>query len=99
VRGRTYFPDLDIASLDDARRDTILDDVEADLAAAAAAIRHLPRSSRVAVRAAHDLFAELSRRLRATPATVLRSERVRVPGPVKARILAEALLREARPWR
>lgn len=98
LRGRSYFPGLDVAHLDDARRDTILDDIEADLAAAAAAVRHLPRSSRIAVRAAHDLFAELARRLRATPAHVLRSTRVRVPGPVKARILAGALVREARPW-
>lgn len=93
-RGRTYFPGFDITVFDNAQRDALLDDVDADLGAAAAVIGDLPRSSRVAVRAAHDLFAELSRRLRATPAVGLRSRRVRVPGVVKARVIAGALVRE-----
>jgi phytoene synthase len=81
--------------LDDATRDVLLDDVDADLAAASAAIDRLPRSSRLAVRVAHDLFAELSRRLRATPAAELRQRRVRVPDHAKARLVAKAVLRES----
>ncbi|GAA1625113.1 squalene/phytoene synthase family protein [Georgenia ruanii] len=92
LRGRSYFPGVDVGRLDDACRDALLDDVAADLAAARAAIPHLPASSRRAVRAAHDLFAELARRLRATPAATLTRTRVRVPGLVKARILARAVL-------
>lgn len=90
--GRTYFPGLDPASFTDTHRDAILDDVDADLAAAAAVIPRLPGSSRRAVRAAHALFAELSRRLRATPAADLRRSRVRVPDAVKARLVARALV-------
>ncbi|PFG41830.1 phytoene/squalene synthetase [Isoptericola jiangsuensis] len=92
-RGRAYFPGVH-GDLDDATRDVLLDDVDADLAAASAAIDGLPRSSRLAVRVAHDLFAELSRRLRATPAAELRRRRVRVPDAVKARLVAAAVLRE-----
>jgi hypothetical protein len=44
------------------------------------------------VAAAHGLFAELSARLAETPAERIRRERVRVPAPVKARIVARALL-------
>ncbi|UNX54839.1 squalene/phytoene synthase family protein [Georgenia sp. TF02-10] len=88
--GRTYLPGLGAGPLTDARRDALLDDVDADLAAAAAVIGHLPASSRRAVRAAHDLFAELSRRLRATPAAQIQRSRVRVPDLVKARILLTA---------
>ncbi|PRZ09417.1 phytoene/squalene synthetase [Isoptericola sp. CG 20/1183] len=95
VRGRRYFPGLDPAAFDDATKDRLLDDIEADLAVAQRAIRDLPRSSRVAVQLAHDLFAELARRLRDTPAAALRHERVRVPDPVKARLVARALAREA----
>ncbi|MCZ2264683.1 phytoene/squalene synthase family protein [Isoptericola sp. QY 916] len=95
LRGRSYFPGLDVDAFDDADRDRLLADVDADLAAARVAIDELPRSSRLAVRVAHDLFAELSRRLAATPASTIRRERVRVPGPVKARLVAGALAREA----
>jgi 15-cis-phytoene synthase len=70
----------------------ILADIDADLAAAAAVIPRLPVSSRRAVAAAHGLFAALSSRLAATPAARIREERVRVPTPVKARIVARALL-------
>ncbi len=54
-------------------------------------IRHPPPSARLpaAVTTAHDLFAELSRRLRATPAG---APRARVPDGVKATLAARALL-------
>jgi phytoene/squalene synthetase len=92
VLGRTYFPGLVMEQFDDRHRDVILADIDADLAAAAAVIPRLPVSSRRAVAAAHGLFAELSSRLAATPAARIREERVRVPTPVKARIVARALL-------
>lgn len=95
ARGRTYFPGLDPAAFDDSTKDRLLDDIEADLAVAQRAITDLPRSSRVAVQVAHDLFAELARRLRSTPATVLRHQRVRVPDVTKARLVARALAGEA----
>ncbi len=90
--GRTYFPGLDPATFDDAHRDTLLAAIDADLAAAADALIRLPDGSRRAVRAAHDLFRELSRRLAATPAAEIRRSRVRVPDHVKARIVLHAVL-------
>lgn len=92
-RGRSYFPGIDPERLDDAQRDALLVDIDADLAAADAVIDRLPASSRSAVRAAHDLFAELSARLAATPAAALRRTRIRVPDARKAVILARALAR------
>jgi 15-cis-phytoene synthase len=92
VLGRSYFPGLDVRTFDDADRDRLLDDIDADLAVAATALVHLPRHSRRAVRAAHATFAELSTRLRATPAAEIRRRRVRVPGPRKARLLAGAIV-------
>jgi 15-cis-phytoene synthase len=89
--GRGYFPGLDIESFCDADRDRILDDIAADLEAAGAAVPELPATSRRAVRAAHATFAELAARLRATPAAEIRRARVRVPNPVKARLVAGAL--------
>jgi phytoene synthase len=91
--GRCYFPDIDPHRLTAAQRDALLDDIDADLEAAAVAVARLPTGCRSAVRLAHALFAELSRRLRHVPLERLCSERVRVPGPVKARLIARELLR------
>lgn len=90
--GRTYFPGTVLDGLTDRERDSILDDIDADLDAAAAVIPLLPAGSRRAVLAAHALFAELARRLRLTPAARIRRERVSVPTTTKARLLAHALL-------
>ncbi len=79
VLGRSYFPGLDVERFSDADRDRILDDIDVDLAAAAAVVPELPASSRRAVRAAHAMFAELARRLRDTPAAEIR--RHAGPGP------------------
>ena len=88
---RSYFPGLDVDAFTDADRDRILDDIDADLDAAAAVIPELPTSSRRAVCAAHATFAELASRLRATAATEIRRTRVRVPDPVKLRLAAGAM--------
>ncbi|HLS46022.1 MAG TPA: phytoene/squalene synthase family protein [Ornithinicoccus sp.] len=92
VRGRTYFPGVDLSTFTDRERDQLLDDIDADLEAASAAILRLPASSRRAVHAAHGLFVELSSRLRATPAAEIAQGRVRVPDRVKAQILARSAL-------
>jgi 15-cis-phytoene synthase len=92
VLGRSYFPGVVLRDFDDVAKDLLLEDIDADLRAAAAVVPLLPASSRRAVSAAHGLFTELARRLRATPAAQIRRERVRVPTAVKARIVARALL-------
>jgi phytoene synthase len=96
VLGRQYFPGVDSARLTDAQRLELLDDIDADLRTAGPALARLPDSSRRAVHVAHNLFAELSRRLRRTPAAEIRVRRVRVPGPAKALVIARCLLRRPR---
>jgi len=88
--GRSYFPGVDVPSFTEADKARLLDDIDADLAISARVIPMLPRSSRRAVALAQGLFAELSARLRATPASRLVRSRVRVPNPVKLRIAAVA---------
>lgn len=88
--GRNYFPGLDPAAITEEQKDRALDDIEADLDAAARVLPLLPRSSRGAVTAAHHLFAALSARLRATPAADLVTVRVRVPNTRKLAIAVGA---------
>jgi phytoene synthase len=91
--GRSYFPGIDVATFTDAQKVALLDDIDHELRVAAETLPLLPRSSRRAVALAHGLFAELSRRLRATPASTLIRTRVRVPDPVKLRIALTAATR------
>lgn len=88
--GRSYFPGLRVDAITELDKLRLLDDIDADLAVSAAVLHRLPRSSRRAVALAQSLFTELSRRLRATPVTTLRTTRVRVPNPVKARLALAA---------
>lgn len=88
--GRSYFPGIRVDAFTEADKNRLLDDIDADLAASARTLPGLPQSSRRAVVLAHELFAELSRRIRATPASELVTTRVRVPNPVKARIAVRA---------
>jgi 15-cis-phytoene synthase len=86
--GRDYLP----GTADPTARAAVLDRIDADLAAAAAVIPRLPADCRGAVSTAHDLFAELARRLRRAPAG---SGRVRVPDAMKAYLAARAWARRA----
>ena len=88
--GRSYLPGRDPARLTDADVEALSDDIRADLAVARREIDRIPGRDRVAVLAAHHLFAELDRRLRAAGAGVMAS-RVRVPDPVKALVVARAV--------
>ena len=97
--GRSYFPGVAPDSFGEATKTRLLDDLDADLATAASIVPHLPRGSRAAVGVAHDLFAELSKRLRTTPAHRLLTTRVSVPNPVKARIVVARLTQRGREKR
>ena len=89
--GRSYFPGITVDAFTETDKHRLLDDIEADLVVSGAAIAELPRECRAAVALAQELFAELARRLRRTPASRLRTTRIRVPNPVKLRIAADAV--------
>ncbi len=88
--GRSYFPGVNPANFTEEQKLALVADIESDLDEAAKTIGGLPHGCRSAVTAAHLLFGELTRRLRATPAKELLSTRIRVPALTKARILVRA---------
>ncbi len=90
--GRSYFPDVNVETFTEEEKLRLLDDIDADLAVSARTVPELPASSRRAVALAQSLFAELSVRLRKTPAAELVHTRVRVPNPVKARLALAATM-------
>lgn len=92
VLGRSYFPGIDPSAMTETDKARILADIDADLVAAAQAIPLLPSGCRTAVRAAHDVFARLTHKLRNTPCSELYTTRVRVPDGEKLLLAAGALL-------
>ncbi len=93
-RGRSYFPGIDPARLSEDQKHLLLDDIDADLVAAADAVGRLPDNCRAAVAVAHAVFEELAVRLRRTPAETLAGGRVRLSSGTKARVAVSTLLRE-----
>lgn len=95
ILGRNYFPGIDPLTMTDREKNGLLDDIDTDLAAAEGVLPALPTGCRRAVTAAHRLFAQLSSRLRATPAETLLRSRVRVPDAEKLVIVFSAALGSA----
>ncbi|TGO03865.1 phytoene/squalene synthase family protein [Serinibacter arcticus] len=84
--------------VDEATKRLWVDRVDTDVRIAKRGIALLPRDCRAGVAAACALFEELNRRIAATPADQLARRRISVPAPVKARLVAAVVLKEA-PWR
>ena len=90
--GRSYFPGVSVASLDEQTKHRLLDDIDADLAQSAAALPLLPPGPRRAVSLAHALFAALGERIRSTPAQVLQTQRISVSAFSKALLALRVLV-------
>ncbi|GAA1360227.1 squalene/phytoene synthase family protein [Arthrobacter rhombi] len=82
--GRRYLGEADF---DDAAKSALVNEIRAELDAAATGIPFLAPGARRAVSLAHGLFAELVERLDAVPVSHLLQHRVRVSGAGKAAIL------------
>jgi phytoene/squalene synthetase len=99
--GRTYLPAAAPTGLapvlTDVTKAEAVASIREDLRVADESIPLLDPSCRPAVWAAREMFGELTDRIESTPASVLTTTRVRVPDPVKARILVRALAMKARP--
>lgn len=89
--GRCYFPGVDPVNLSESEKLSLVAEIDADLDEAAAVIPDLPRDCRRAIIASHAIFAELTDRIRRTPAAELAERRVRVPNSVKLAILVRAI--------
>ncbi len=81
--GRSYFPGVTAATLDDAKLRELVDDARIDINAAEACLPALPSRARVAVQTTIDIYRRLLTKIAHTPAERLVSTRVRVANPVK----------------
>jgi phytoene/squalene synthetase len=90
--GRSYFPGVTAANFTDSQRDTLVAEIDAELAIASKELPHLPRGCAKAVAAALLLFAELNHKISKTPAARLAKTRIRVSNPRKIVLIARAYL-------
>lgn len=89
--GRSYFPDVDPAAFEEAKKHQLVADIRADLAAAKPGIKRLDPRARIGVDMAHRLFSALTDELDARPADELLSRRVRVNNTRKLTIAAQTV--------
>ena len=89
--GRSYFPGITPATLDQRALDAILAEIAGDIATARASLPGLPRRARWAVASTLGLYDRLTSELAATPPAELLTRRVRVPGPTKLAIVARSV--------
>jgi phytoene/squalene synthetase len=89
--GRSYFPNVTVATFDEAQKQFLVDDIAADLIVAANSIRLLPKDVRPAVAAAQFLFQDLTSKVAATPASVLINTRISVSNPRKIWLVTKSL--------
>lgn len=81
--GRSYFPGVTAATLDDAKLRELVDDALLDINAAEACLPALPARARIAVMTTIDIYRRLLTKIANTPADRLVTTRIRVANPVK----------------
>lgn len=93
--GRTYFPDVDVEHMTTADKHRIEADIEADLNAALAGIRQLPKGARFGVYVAYVYYTALFRKIKALPMERILRERIRVRDRSKLVLFTAGYLRHS----
>lgn len=93
--GRTYFPGVEVARMDQAAKNTIEQDIQSDFDAALIGIRELPRGARFGVYVAYLYYLNLFRKIKALPTERILTERIRVRNRRKLALLTTGYLRHS----
>ncbi|HYG18730.1 MAG TPA: phytoene/squalene synthase family protein [Ohtaekwangia sp.] len=91
--GRNYFPGVDVRRFDEHSKRMVEEQIAADLREGCSGIRQLPRGVRLGVYVAYVYFSTLFRKIRNTPSELVLRERIRIPNPQKAGLLAYSYLK------
>lgn len=89
-RGRIYFPGTTFETFDDAAKNEIQVDIEADFERAHQAIQDLPSNARKAVATSYMYYWRLFQLLKKASAEDIKTERLRIPTATKIRLYAKA---------
>jgi len=86
---RTYFPDTDLARLDECSKQAIIKEIEADFEAGFDGILKLPLEAKFGVYTAYVYYQKLLSKLKKTPSIEIKNARIRVPDYQKFGLLAK----------
>jgi phytoene/squalene synthetase len=90
---RTYFPDTNLEDLDEASKQKIIEDIEADFAKGLSGIHKLPVEAKFGVYTAYRYYRKLLKKLKRVPSAEIKNARVRVPDYVKVSLLARSYVK------
>lgn len=90
---RSYFPNADLANLDETSKQDIIDDIEADFALGLSGIKKLPMEAKFGVFMAYRYYRQLLKKLKKTPALKIKSTRIRVSNPKKIELLMRSYVK------
>lgn len=86
---RTYFPNTDLTQLDEASKNEIIKEIEADFEAGYQGIIELPLEAKFGVYTAYIYYKKLLSKLKKTPSTEIKNTRIRVPDYQKYGLFAK----------
>lgn len=90
---RTYFPNTNLAELDEASKQHIIQEIEQDFAKGLEGINRLPIEAKFGVYTAFRYYKKLLAKLKKVPSTEIKNTRIRVPDYVKASLLARSYVK------
>ncbi len=85
---RSYFPNTNLLEMDEATKERIVNDIEADFQQGYEGILRLPVEAKFGVYTAYRYYAKLLKKLRKTPSTEIKNARIRVANYQKFGVLA-----------
>ncbi|MFN7044396.1 MAG: phytoene/squalene synthase family protein [Flavobacterium sp.] len=89
---RTYFPNTDLSRLDEASKQQIIAEIQADFDAGFEGIQKLPLEAKFGVYTAYIYYKKLLSKLKKTPSLEIKNTRIRVPDYEKVGLLAKCYL-------
>lgn len=90
---RTYFPDTNLAELDEVSKKRIIQEIETDFAKGYQGILKLPSEAKFGVFMAYRYYRKLLKKLNNTPALEIKNSRIRVPNYQKFGILTRSYVK------
>ncbi|MBT9190237.1 MULTISPECIES: phytoene/squalene synthase family protein [Zobellia] len=87
---RSYFPNTDLAMLDEESKTRIVNEIKADFELAYSGILQLPNEAKFGVYTAYKYYYRLLKKLQRTPSLEIRKVRIRVPNYEKFGVLAKS---------
>ncbi len=90
---RTYFPKTDLNNLDEASKQNIINDIEADFEKGLSGIKKLPIEAKFGVFIAYRYYHQLLKKLKKTPALQIKNTRIRVSNPKKIELLMRSYVK------